>query len=248
MFDHSWNLLNEPGRVLFSKLSIFRGSCTLAAAKQVGATLPDLTAQINKSLVRQGAEPNAASESRFLLLEPIREYALERLNEKSEYKHLQYIHATYNLTLAEAAAAQRDSPTADAGLEQLGREYNNIRAALEWSRASNHPIIGLRIAEALTRFWRLHGYISEGRTWFADLLALGNPRQNSMYMVARMRALNSAARLAADQHDFVHVAQMFKDSMALRHALGETGNETSLLVNAALQAGLRSNINRQPYC
>src|SRR5262249_55917577 len=88
VFDHSWNLLSESERVAFSRLAVFRGGWTVEAAEQVaGVTLPVLTVLTDKSLVRKDkAAPRSAmdrgvsvadSELRFVLLEPIREYALK---------------------------------------------------------------------------------------------------------------------------------------------------------------------------
>src|SRR5262249_1879298 len=134
VFDHSWQLLNEGERALFSQVAIFRGGWTAEAAIQVaGATLPALTALVDKSLVRQDsrAEPpllaertmlNIAAEPRFMMLEPIREYALEHLVARGELEVLQRAHASYYLALAEAAAAQWDSPIADVAIARLNRE------------------------------------------------------------------------------------------------------------------------------
>jgi tetratricopeptide (TPR) repeat protein len=139
----------------------------------------------------------------------------------------------YYLGLAEAAAAQWDSPTADVAIAQLDREHDNLRAALQWSRDGGDATIGLQLAGALWRFWRRRGYISEGRAWLEELLALDDDTSNMMAMSARLRALHGAAWLASYQHDFGRAAQLFEQSMALRRALGETEGETSLLDNAA---------------
>jgi predicted ATPase len=112
VFDHSWRLLSEPERTLLSWLAVFRGGWAAAAAEQVaGATLPALAALIDKSLVRQDSaakrssvEPdalNTAAEPRFVLLEPIREYALEQLAPPGEALAIQRAHAGYYLALAD---------------------------------------------------------------------------------------------------------------------------------------------------
>ncbi|MBX3064554.1 MAG: tetratricopeptide repeat protein [Anaerolineae bacterium] len=240
-FDHSWSLLNEPDRVIFSRLAIFHGSFTAEAAKQVSGAMPyDLGALIDKSLLRQSqaqaVEATATSELRFFMLEPIYEYALERLLERGEYEKLQHSHAAYYLALVEDAAAHWNSRTAEGALSRVSREYDNIHAALAWSRASSHPTIGLQIVVALTPFWQVRGFSAEIRGWLADLLALDAHNQNSTSMAVRVRALNCAAILATDKSDFADAARLLKESLAIRHTLGETGNETSLLINASLQA------------
>lgn len=238
VFDHSWNLLSEQEHNLLSRLAIFRGGCTVEAAEQVaGATLSSLLKLVDKSLVQQindQRKSNATAESRFLLLEPIREYALEKLSVGGKVEELQYAHATYYLALAEAAAAQWDTPMADAALEQIDREHDNIYAALQWSRDGGDHIVGLKLASSLRRFWRMHGYISEGRVWLDELLA--HEESNPIDMAVRMRALHVAAWLATDQHDFAQAALLFEQSAALGRLLGETEGDANLLINAGLQA------------
>ena len=107
VFNHSWNLLNERERVLFSRLAVFRGNWTLTAAINVaGATPHMLTALVDKSLVVMQATTLDVPGPRFTLLVPIREYALEQLVARGEVAALQRAHATYYLALAEAVAAQ----------------------------------------------------------------------------------------------------------------------------------------------
>src|SRR5262249_26008861 len=106
VFDHSWQLLSEPERALFSHLAVFRGGWTLAAAEQVaGATVANLTRLVDKSLVRSSsAESRVFAEPRFTMLEPLREYAQEQLAERGEAEALERAHANYYLALAEAFA------------------------------------------------------------------------------------------------------------------------------------------------
>ncbi|HEX9369856.1 MAG TPA: hypothetical protein VF897_02580, partial [Roseiflexaceae bacterium] len=247
VFDHSWRLLSAEEQALFSHVAVFRGGWTAEAAVQAaGATLVALAALVDKSLVRLSsaepraraarAGPQAAEEPRFVMLEPIREYALEQLAARGEVATLQRAHASYYLALADAAAAQWDSPTADAAIAQLNREYDNLRAALQWARDGGDRTVGLQLAGALWRFWRSRGAISEGRVWLAELLARSDPAPDATALAARLRALHGAAWLASYQHDFVHAARLFEQSMALRRALGATESETSLLDNAARQA------------
>src|SRR6266508_4997306 len=160
VFDHSWRLLNEEERALFSHLAVFRGGWTAEAAEQVaGATIDVLTALVDKSLVRQSrAEPRSVadraashtiSEPRFVMLEPIREYALEQLVARGEASALGRAHASYYLALAEAAMAQWDTPTVDSAIALLDRELDNLRAALHWARDGGESTLGLQLAGAL---------------------------------------------------------------------------------------------------
>jgi predicted ATPase len=247
VFDHSWQLLSQGERALFSHLAVFRGGWTLAAAEQVAdAALPALTALVDKSLVRQhSAEPwaladrpelNSTEEPRFFMLEPIREYALEQLATSQDAETIRQRHAHYFTALAEAAAAQWDSPTAEAMVKQLDSEHDNLRAALRWVCDGGDHTIGLRLAGALRKFWQSRGLISEGRDWLAVLLARADTTVDAAGMVARLNATQAAAWLASNQHDFAHAGQLFEQSISLQRSLGGPAGDTQLLFNTALQA------------
>jgi predicted ATPase/transcriptional regulator with XRE-family HTH domain len=236
-FDHSWSLLDETERRLFSRLAIFHGSFTAEAANQVaGAALFNIGTLIDKSLLRQSIAEPYASESRFIMLEPIRENAMEMLLERGEYEKLQHTHATYYVTLAENAGAHWYTQTAEIAIRQLSTEYDNLYTALVWSKANNYPTIGLQIAVALTPLWKIRCFLNEGSEWLADLLKLDADTHEATSLSVRVRALKCAARLATDKFDFAEAAKLLKESLAIRHTLGETGSETRLLINATLQA------------
>lgn len=243
VFDHSWNLLSEREQALFSHLAVFRGGWTAEAAEQVaGATLPALTALLDKSVVRSGAEPqatagqaesNPAGAPRFVMLEPLREYALEQLATRGEAVALQRAHADYYLALAEAAAAQWDTPTADALIKQLDHEHDNFRAVLQWACDGGDHVVGLQIAGALRKFWQSRGCFSEGRLWLEQLLAIDERNPNAASTAIRLRATHTAAWLASDQHDYTRATELFDQSLALRRELGEVEGEIHLLAPEA---------------
>ena len=240
VFDHSWNLLSELERTLFSRLAVFRGGCTAEAAEQIaGAAIWGLMALVDKSLLRQMNGRTLESsevEARFMLLEPIREYALEKLAARGEVDALRHGHASYYLGLAEAAAAQWNSPTANTVIDRLDDEYDNLRAALQWSQDSRDFIVGLQLGVALGKFWRRRGYYSEGRVWLEELLEAAENSADPAAMIARLRAMHTAAWMASDQHDFERAQQLYEQGMRLGHVLGETEGEIQLLSNAARQA------------
>ena len=257
VFDHSWDLLAADEHALFSRMAVFRGGWAPEAAAEVaGATRRGLETLVDKSLVRARAGAGrtapgsgapvtaldnvAEAHPRFVLLEPIREYALEKLAERGETATLQRAHAGYYLALAEATAALWDSPAADAAIAQLDRERDNMRAALQWSRAGGDLTLGLRLGVALRRFWQRRGYYTEGRVWLEDLLARDaqtlDDTPDSSAIAVRARAAHTAAWLASDQHDYARAMQLFDQSRELRRALGETEDDTQLLVPEARQA------------
>ncbi len=236
VFDHSWNLLSESEQTLLGRLAVFRGSCTVDAAEQVtGATTPKLIGLVNKSLLRQINVPNVEDEPRFFLLEPIREYALEKLKASDELQTRQRIHASYYLTLAETATEQWQIQGNDTALEQIDHELDNIRAALQWTLENDVPF-GLQLAGALVRFWRSHSHLTEGRMWLESLLTLDEDNVDPAAIRARLRAVNGAGWLAVDLYDFEQATLRFEQGKMLRRALGETEDDTSMLANAGLQA------------
>ena len=166
VFDHSWRLLNEEER---GHVAVFRGGWMAEAAVQVaGARLPALAKLVDKSLVRQSrvepqsvadrAASHTVSEPRFVMLEPIREYGLERLGASSDAEAVRRRHVHYFTALAEAAATQWDTPMRNVAIAQQRREHDNMRAALQWACDTGDALVGLRLAQALWGFWRLRLY------------------------------------------------------------------------------------------
>ena len=246
VFDHSWNLLSEAERAAFSRVAVFRGGWTIEAAEQVAGITPAVLAALSdKSLVRRDRAtprlagdrgvPDAEPEQRFVLLEPLREYALRQLAARGEMAALQRAHASYYLGLAETTAAQWDSPTSDRVIAQLDREYDNIRAVLQWARDGGDRTIGLQLGGALRKFWQRRGYFSEGRAWLEELLA-NDDSSDAAAAAARISGLHTAAWLASDQHDYARATELFEQHMALRRALGEGDGETQPLSIAARHA------------
>jgi tetratricopeptide (TPR) repeat protein len=119
---------------------------------------------------------------------------------------------------------------------QLDREHDNLRAALKWARDTRHTTIGLQLAGALTKFWQRRGYLGEGRMWLEELLALDDDTPGASAMIARLHALEGAARLATHQYDFARSTQHFAQSIALHRALGEPENTTPVLGSTAIVA------------
>lgn len=145
-------------------------------------------------------------------------------------------HALYFATLAEAAATEWNTPRIEAAIASLRREYDNMRAALQWASGAPSSELGLRLAQALWRFWRSRSHTSEGRVWLEQILALDEHPADPATIAARHRAIQAAAWLASDQHDFETATRLFEQSRVLRSALGESAGETELLINAARKA------------
>jgi WD40 repeat protein/predicted ATPase/transcriptional regulator with XRE-family HTH domain len=209
-FDHSWDLLTEPERALWSRLAIFRGGWTLEAAEQVvGATMPELMALVDWSLVRQGEA------ARFRMLEPIREYALERLAAHEDGAHLRRRHARYYATLAASARVQLTGPQQTAWMQRLGADHDNLRAALDWSLREHEAELGLGLGAALASFWQIRGHVAEGRERLHALLAaFAQPLDQ------RVAVLLGAIMLAGQQGDHAQARRLADEMLGSARALG----------------------------
>ena len=174
--DWSYQLLEPPEQALLARLGVFAGGCSLELAdavagggEGVGDSLEVLASLVDKSLVRQ--RDGADGEPRFGLLETIREFALEKLEEKGELEELRRRHAERFLALVEAAEPELLRANQVVWLERLDVEHDNIRAALAWATAAGEVELALRLAGALVRFWSTRGLMREGRTRLAVALA-----------------------------------------------------------------------------
>jgi predicted ATPase len=110
---------------------------------------------------------------RYRLLEPIRQYAREKLGESGEAERLRRRHAGFYLALAEESEQGLWESEQGGWLERLEAEHDNMRAALSWAIERGEAELGLRFASALRWFWYARGHYGEGRGWLEQALATG---------------------------------------------------------------------------
>jgi tetratricopeptide (TPR) repeat protein len=168
---------------------------------------------------------DGGSHLRFSLLETIREYALERLEESGEAEAARAAHARFFLAFAEEAAPELCGPEQKTWLDTMEGEHDNLREALQWSTGRGDAETGLRLATALAELWARRGHQQEALRWYTALLALP-PQAPSLL---RARALTSAAsgagmlgeteRAAALSAEAVSMCREVGDNVALAHAL-----------------------------
>ena len=205
----SYELLTPAEQRLFARLAVFRGGCTFETADAVtDADLDTLQSLVDKSLLRLG-------EDRLLMLETIREYAAGRLEESGEAEELRRRHAEHFLALAEEAEPSLFADSKE-WLARLGREHDNLRAALDRFEASGQTRLALRLAGAVSRFWYMKGHVAEGRRRLENLLAA-----DERPTAARAKALNGAARLALRAGDLAAVRRLAEEALALHRELGD---------------------------
>jgi non-specific serine/threonine protein kinase len=182
----SHDLLAPQERILLCRLAVFTGSFSLEAAEQVadgeqggddewpitGSVVDSLGALIDASLLQTEIQSGGAA--RYRMLETIREFALERLEESDSADRIRRAHATWFLALAEQYDYAALLTDGDHVLPLLEAEHPNLRAALAWYQESGESELFLRLGAALGRFWSAIGHYQEGHDWLERALAHDN--------------------------------------------------------------------------
>jgi predicted ATPase/predicted Ser/Thr protein kinase len=220
--DWSHDLLNASEQRLFRRLSVFVGGCTLEAVESVCDTKKDLglevfdgiASMVDKSLMREVEQEDG--ESRFVMLETIREYALGKLTESQEESQTKRSHAAYCLVLAEEEAAEGSGANKGEWQDRLELEHDNFRTALEWLTESGEAEWALRLGAALFRFWDTREYLAEGRAHLGKILELPGAAAPSN---ARMRVLFAAGVLAGTQGDYPAAKSLLQQSLTMARLL-----------------------------
>jgi predicted ATPase len=246
--DWSYELLQPQERALFRRLGVFAGGCTLAAIESVCAApdlpLPDLPAAelsivdecqalIEKSLLRRGpGKANGNGEGRYVMLEVLRECALEKLRASGEEQATRRRHAEYYVALVEETRPGLDGAKQGEVLQALEAENDNIRAVLGWSLEGGPETveIALRLSGALGRFWMVRSYATEGRRWLEQALKAAESVATIRPFV-RIRALTAAGGLASDQGDYLAARPLREQALTLAQAEGDKRVIATCLLN-----------------
>jgi len=194
--DWSYTLLAAADREFFAQLGVFSGSFTAAAASAVGgepaadpeSVLERLMILADQSLIK-GLSELSALEPRFILLETLREFALEQLQAQPTVLEAAYrAHATHYAQFSSTAQRELKGTHQAQWLDQLETEYENLRAALEWlfKRGDN---LAVTLTANLSEFWIKRGHLSEGRRWLTLALDHTDTLANSERRVTILQAL-----------------------------------------------------------
>ncbi|HEX2740769.1 MAG TPA: BTAD domain-containing putative transcriptional regulator [Rubrobacter sp.] len=218
--DWSHDLLSEPERVLFRRLSAFAGGWTLEAAEVVGCgdgiergdVLDLLSGLVDKSLVL--AEATGDGAVRYRLLEPVRQYAGELLRESGEAETVRHNHARWCLDFVEGAREGLEGPEQASWVERLKKEHANAQAALSWS-LDDEPETSLRLVATLGYFWYRYGRILEGRRWLEEVLE----RTGDVETVTRAKTLRLAGVLSEESGLYEQAEKLHEQGLALYRRL-----------------------------
>ncbi len=215
--EWSYDLLDSASKELFARLSVFAGSFPLSAAEEISsADLDGVAALVDASLVKP------IGDDRFLMLETIREYALERLAGSEDAEALRRRHAEFFSALAEQAYARRFDAEAE-WAARLELDHDDFRSALDWLEA-NDADRALELAGALGWFWLSHGLLSEGSGRLARALA-DSPATGR----AQARALTALGSLTARHGDIDGGQALLSEGITLWRDLGDRAELASAL-------------------
>jgi non-specific serine/threonine protein kinase len=221
--EWSHELLGEAERVLFRWLSVFAGGWTLEAAEEVCSgdgvdqddVLEVLSELVDKSLVV--VEAGEERVPRFRMLEPVRQYSQERLQESGTAEQVRERHARYCLALAQEAEPELEGADQIRWMDRLEAEHDNLRAALSWALEGGEVELGLRIAGALRLFWVMRGHYMEARRWYEEGLKKGDSAPQQV----RANALFGAGFFAASLGDPELARELLEDGLVLFRQVGD---------------------------
>jgi predicted ATPase/class 3 adenylate cyclase len=226
--EWSYDLLDADAQAAFRRLSVFRGSFNLDAAKGVaGAELEQLAALLDHSLLK------VLRDERFFLLETLREYARERLDESGETDRLRRRHASWFVALAEETAPGLTGPDQASCLERLTDDHDNLRAVLDWAADAGEDELLLRLTGASFRFWYLRSLLGEARTRLETALAtrLRAP-------ALRERVLFGASLIAHRQGDAAAARTYATERLDVCRELDDPALTASAFIGVGLAATL----------
>jgi predicted ATPase/DNA-binding SARP family transcriptional activator len=250
--DWSHSMLSVPEQLLLGRLSVFVGGWTLEAAEAVcagegiaaGQILDLLTGLVDKSLAvfespKVGGLTDGTGAGRYRLLEMVRQYASERLQEAGASGRLQARHRDYFLALAEEAASHLTGPDLAEWLRRLESEHDNLRAALERSKGGEREGERcLRLATALFHFWYTRGDYSEGQHFLRGALAQAGPQVDS---ALRAKALSCMGGLALSQYDYAEAAALYQECLDICRTSGDQNKAANVLGNLGSVETARGN-------
>jgi tetratricopeptide (TPR) repeat protein len=238
--DWSHDLLDEAERILFRRLAVFTGGFQLEAAEAVcsddalaAADILDvLTGLAEKSLV---AVDDAEESYRYRLLEPVRQYADERLRTAGESAAFRERHARWFA----AIAAQPGSRVTDAepeAVDRLNADHDNLRAGLAWM-LENDPDAAPEMAAGMAGLWLLRGYLREGSTWLER--ALDAAPGATLARSEALHARQALERRRPENYDFAE--RLCEERVAIQHLRGDVRGEALALLDLTDGHLLRGN-------
>ena len=241
--DWSFELLSPDERQLLARLSVFAGEFTLDAVARIcldgdeELALSLMERLIAASLV---VPEEHDGEMRYRLLETVRQYAADRLDEPTA-EHVRRAHAEYFLRVAERADLTAVRRGAGQRLDLAIAAQDNLRRALAWAVETGSVSFGLELATSLERFWATHDP-SEGMHWFAALF--DRPETDAVPASLRANALRAYGGAADISGEDAAAQAFWEQSLALFRELGDEASEAVMLHRLAISAQRRGDLAR----
>ena len=231
----SYDLLDGAQKRLFARFGVFARGASLEQAEAVCGPETELGVDVltgldelaDQSLLRRLPE---FEEPRLLMLQVIREYAMELLQESGDAGMIRDRHAAAFQQMAEAAAPHLTGDERKKWLDRLEADHDNFRAAFDWVQSSGDARRALCLGAAFWRFWQMRGHLREGRSRLDAILAM---RGVDSHPIERARALEAAGGVAHWQGDVAAEERFYDECLALARAAGDRGAIANALYNAS---------------
>ena len=229
----SYDLLPVAHQRFFAALSTFVDGWNIDAADAVCARASGtdaweaLESLVDHSLVHRSTGGVAV---RFSMLETLREFARARLDEATDLRDdARRRHATYFLDVARRSAPLFRAARTKAAIGHLDPDHDNLRAALTWSIAVADADLALGLCASLRDYWRIRGFLSEGRTIIDQALRLSGGSDAD-----RASSLSGAGTLARLQGDLATA----RDRLADAARVAASANDLATRADAMTELGL----------
>jgi predicted ATPase/DNA-binding NarL/FixJ family response regulator len=246
----SYDLLAPGHQASFRRLSVFAGGCTLEAAAAVqglvneddsdqdglsaeSGALDAITTLVEANILRR--DDLAGGETRFRMLETIREFGLARLADQNEDDSVRRAHARLMLDLALGAERELVGPDQQQWYQRLDREHENFRAALRWAITANDAELAQGLAASLWRYWATRGFLLEGREWLDQALSMDGAERVAPSV--RAKALHRQGNMAIDLGDYGTARRLCEESLAIWKGIDDQKGIASALNGLGLVAG-----------
>ena len=231
----SYDMLDAGARRLLARVSVFARGGNLEQLEPVCGPVEDVGGDVllgldwlaEQSLLRRLPD---FDEPRFLMLQTIRDFATERLEESGEAHLMRDRHVKAFIALAQQAQPHLFGPRRKEWLDRLEEDHDNVRAALDWTVASGNARSAMELSAALWRFWQMRGHLHEGRRRMDGVLAMPNSGE---FPKERLAALEAAGGLAYWQADMAVAQRFYDECVELTRIQGDDRALANALYNAA---------------
>lgn len=242
MIDWSYDLLDEEQRAAFVSFAVFLGGATLDAARTVTGAAPSVLEElVAKSLFDRREQPDGAT--RLVMLDTIRHYALQRLNDDPRRDAIRRLHLDYFRGLVERTIPRLTTHEDRAALRALDDETDNIRSAFRWALTAA-PADALRLAGQLGEYWWVRADPNALAWTDAALRAVGEDASPA----DRARALLNRSSQLVFRHQLAAAGQAGEAALALYQEIDDNAGISDAYRGLAFFYTAAGDTNRGGTC